>query len=409
MKTLKELYQDIKKKELENGRKLEEETDAYSLDCLLHPKNHAAVIAKNNCTDCNMDHDCQKSCVFDAISKIDGRLYIDPAKCAGCGACIDACKMGNLIENKEIYPLLEVLAEQKKEVYALVAPAFIGQFGEDVTEGKMRSACKSAGFSGMVEVAAFADILTLKEALEFHVNIHKKGDFQLTSCCCPVWIAMIRNVYHELIGHVPGAVSPMIAAGRVVKALHPDAFTVFIGPCMAKKKEAKEEDIADAIDVVLTFEEMNDIFEALGIDPKTETEDIREHSSMAGRIYAKAGGVSEAVKMTAEQLNLENTVEIKAERADGVKNCKELIQRILNGETDANFFEGMACVGGCVGGPKVLIEKESGREYVTQYGKAASYQTPLENPYIREVLERLGFTEIEDFVEHSRLLDRTFS
>ena len=154
---------------------------------------------------------------------------------------------------------------------------------------------------------------------------------------------------------------------------------------------------------------MNDIFEALGIDPKTETEDIREHSSMAGRIYAKAGGVSEAVKMTAEQLNLENTVEIKAERADGVKNCKELIQRILNGETDANFFEGMACVGGCVGGPKVLIEKESGREYVTQYGKAASYQTPLENPYIREVLERLGFTEIEDFVEHSRLLDRTFS
>ena len=265
------------------------------------------------------------------------------------------------------------------------------------------------GFSGMVEVAAFADILTLKEALEFHVNIHNKGDFQLTSCCCPVWIAMIRNVYHELIGHVPGAVSPMIAAGRVVKALHPDAFTVFIGPCMAKKKEAKEEDIADAIDVVLTFEEMNDIFEALGIDPKTETEDIREHSSMAGRIYAKAGGVSEAVKMTAEQLNLENTVEIKAERADGVKNCKELIQRILNGETDANFFEGMACVGGCVGGPKVLIEKESGREYVTQYGKAASYQTPLENPYIREVLERLGFTEIEDFVEHSRLLDRTFS
>lgn len=161
--------------------------------------------------------------------------------------------MGNLIENKEIYPLLEVLAEQKKEVYALVAPAFIGQFGEDVTEGKMRSACKSAGFSGMVEVAAFADILTLKEALEFHVNIHKKGDFQLTSCCCPVWIAMIRNVYHELIGHVPGAVSPMIAAGRARKSTastHLQCLSVLAWP---KKKEAKEEDIADAIDVVSHF------------------------------------------------------------------------------------------------------------------------------------------------------------
>lgn len=87
----------------------------------------------------------------------------------------------------------------------------------------------------MVEAAVFADIVTLKEALEFDTHVKKQGDFQLTSCCCPVWIALIRGIYKDLAPHVPGAVSPIIAAGRVVKKLHPDAVTVFVGPCMAKK------------------------------------------------------------------------------------------------------------------------------------------------------------------------------
>ena len=107
---------------------------------------------------------------------------------------------------------------------------------------------------------------------------------------------MIRNIYQDLVGHVPGAVSPMIAAGRVVKKLHPDAVTVFIGPCMAKKKEAREKDIGDAIDYVLTFQEILDFFEAVNLKPKKMQEDIREHSSRAGRIYARTSGVSEAVR-----------------------------------------------------------------------------------------------------------------
>ena len=80
----------------------------------------------------------------------------------------------------------------------------------------------------MVEVALFADILTLKEALEFDRTIQKKEDFLLTSCCCPIWIAMIRRVYDQLVTHVPGSVSPMVACGRSIKVLDPDAVTVFI-------------------------------------------------------------------------------------------------------------------------------------------------------------------------------------
>ena len=104
--------------------------------------------------------------------------------------------------------------------------------------------------------------------------------------------------------HVPGAVSPMIAAGRATKKLHPDAVTVFLGPCMAKKKEAKEPDIADAVDHVLTFQEVGALFEAAGVRPEEMTEDDKEHSSAAGRIYARTGGVSEAVKRTVAQLKI---------------------------------------------------------------------------------------------------------
>ncbi len=409
MKTLQELYKEIMEQELKSGRELSEQYDNYPMDCLLHPKDYAPVISVGNCDSCGTDSACQNNCIFDAIEKIDGKIYIDPQKCTGCGVCVDVCKMGHLMENREIYPVLETLCDHEKQVYALIAPAFTGQFGEKATPGRLRSAFKKIGFQGMVEVAAFADILTLKEALEFDRHVKEEGDFQLTSCCCPVWIAMIRSFYHDLAGHVPGAVSPMIAAGRVVKKLHPEAVTVFIGPCMAKKKEAAEPDIADAIDYVLTFQETKDFFEAMNINPEDLEEDEREHSSKAGRIYARTSGVSEAVRATTEQLAPEKKIKVKARQADGVKACKELIEKIQKGETDGNFFEGMACSGGCVGGPKALIEKEKGKELVNAYGEKASYQTPLENPYVLELLERLGFLDIMDFLNHSDLLTRDFS
>jgi iron only hydrogenase large subunit-like protein len=290
-----------------------------------------------------------------------------------------------------------------------VAPAFLGQFGEGVTTGKLRAAFKAMGFQGMIEVAVFADLLTLKEALEFDANIKEEQDFQLTSCCCPVWIAMIRNVYGELMPHVPGAVSPMIAAGRVVKKLHPEAVTVFVGPCMAKKKEAREADIADAIDYVLTFQEVQDMFEAAEIHPQLLGEDEKEHSSRAGRIYARTGGVSEAVKETVQQLHPNRPIEVRAEQADGVPACRAMIEKLKQGERTANFYEGMGCKGGCVGGPKIIIDQAKGEENVNRYANEAEYRTPLDNPFVLELLERLGFHTIEDFLEKSDLLVREFA
>lgn len=410
MKTLNELYEQILKE-----KKLPDKGQNYNpvhLDCLLHPEKYAPVIYEKPCTakECSRDNACRASCIFDAIEKGDnGELRINADLCTGCGVCLEACQMKKITFTKDALAAMKAVREKKGQAYALIAPAFSGQFSQDVTPGRLRTAFKALGFTGMVEVALFADILTLKEALEFDEHIKKKGDFQLTSCCCPIWISMIRKIYCELMPHVPGAVSPMIACGRMIKMLHPDAVTVFVGPCMAKKKEAREPDIADAVDYVLTFQEVQDIFDAADIHPEMLEDSQKDHSSRAGRIYARTGGVSEAVRETVNRLSPDRRIRVKAEQADGILACREIIERLRKGVMDANFFEGMGCQGGCVGGPKILIDKEKGRENVELYGKEAMYETPLENPYVLELLKRLGFETVQDLIENSGILERDFS
>ncbi len=408
MKTFQELYEDLLRQKVSVEEPLPKEYDPKHLDCLLHPEEYAPVISTDTCTDC-FERACQKSCIFDAIETgKEGELFINPSRCEGCAACIDACKSNHLAASKDVLPAMRAVRNASGPVYLMVAPAFSGQFRGHVTAGKLRSACKALGFTGMVEVALFADILTLKEALEFERHVREPGDFQLTSCCCPVWIAMIRKRYHELLPHVPGAVSPMVACGRFLKRIHPDAVTIFAGPCLAKKKEAKEPDIADAVDYVLTFQEMQDIFDAAEISLEELPEEEKEHASKAGRLYARTGGVSQAVEEMVRQLSPDGKINVRCEQANGTKECMEMMRRIQNKETDANFFEGMGCVGGCVGGPKAIIDSEKGKRYVDEYAKKSIYQTPLENPYVRKLLEELGFETVEELLEDNTLLTREF-
>lgn len=416
MITFNELYNRLSKASVENRTKDElekirkENFDSHQLDCLLHPDKYAPVwkIGECGCSD-GEGAPCAEKCLFDAIHKDEkGNVVINKDLCVGCAECIDNCKGKKLIESKDILPTLETIRSSKGPVYAMIAPAFIGQFSEEVTPGKLRSAFKEIGFAGMVEVALFADILTLKEALEFDRNILNEQDFQLTSCCCPMWIAMIRRIYSQLIPHVPGAVSPMVACGRSIKILEPDSVTVFIGPCIAKKAEAREADISDAVDHVLTFQEVKDIFDFADIDPANMEDDPRDHSSKAGRIYARTGGVSEAVKSTVDRLNPDRRISVKTKQADGMPACKEMMNALKEGNISANFFEGMGCVGGCVGGPKAILNREEGKKNVDQYGSQAVYPTPIDNPYVIDLLHRLGFDTVESLLENSCIFTRDF-
>lgn len=410
-KNFDELYRDIIKRKISLEEPLPPVYNPKHLECLLHPEEYAPVIPAEECDSCKEAYEraCQNSCIFDAIgTDAKGKLSIHPEKCVGCEACIKACESGKLIAAKDVIPAMKAVREKTGKAYVLIAPAFFGQFQEDVTPGKLRKAFRALGFDGMVEVALFADILTMKEALEFDRQIQSQSDFQLTSCCCPIWIAMIRKVYQELLPHVPGAVSPMIAAGRVIKRLYPDAVTVFVGPCMAKKSEAREEDIADAVDYVLTFQEVQDIFDSADIHPEQLCEEEKNHSSKAGRNYAKTGGVSEAVAETVRQLRPESRLQVLSEQADGVSECRKMLERLQHGETTANFFEGMGCVGGCVGGPKAILDRKEGCRQVERYAEEAVYKTPLENPYVMKMMEWLKLDTVEELLEDEELFVRKF-
>ena len=344
----------VKGKSEEELEKLrQEDFDPHHLDCLLNPEKYPTVWRVGDCN-CSKEEaaNCAGKCLFDALyTDENGNVQVNSKMCVGCAACVERCKAKNLVESRDILPTLDLIHRGGAPVYAIVAPAVISQFSDEVTPGKLRTAFKALGFAGMVEVALFADILTLKEALEFDANILTDQDYQLTSCCCPMWIAMLRRVYQELMPHVPAAVSPMVACGRAIKRLEPGAKVVFIGPCLAKKSEAREPDIADAVDYVLTFQEVRDLFDFADIHPEMMAEDNREHSSTGGRIYARAGGVSQAVQDCVQRLNPGRKIKVHAVQASGVPACKQLLNDLKEGKLDANFLEGMGCAGGAWAAP----------------------------------------------------------
>lgn len=466
MVTLEKLYNSLHEKTVKDV------LDPRQLNCLLEPGGLPPVWRKGPC-DCEEADNarqsgektgkqapCEAVCPFDAISRDDDNNgVIDGQRCTGCGLCLEACacrtrpsaaagprsspKPGeesagksdaepagksaaaqgaepdagllrelksNLAARKDLFPVLELL-QQPAPVYALVAPAFIGQFDGDTDEdsaGRLRAAFKSLGFAGMVEVALFADILTLKEALEFDEAIKNEEDYLLTSCCCPVWLAMIRKKYAHLISHIPPSVSPMIAAGRTIKQLVPEAKTVFVGPCLAKKAEAREPDLAGAIDHVLTFKETAELFREAEITPADFAPDARENTSAGGRIYAVSGGVSQAVRDTLSRLRPGRKIPLKAKQADGVAGCKALLEEVQQGLQGANFIEGMGCNGGCAGGPAVLTARDISRPLITAYSKDAPYETPADNPFVLELLENLGIATVENLRDPDNLFHRKF-
>ncbi|MGI6238752.1 MAG: [Fe-Fe] hydrogenase large subunit C-terminal domain-containing protein [Christensenellales bacterium] len=414
MKTFAELYQQAAALAFSDDpaalERARADYDPDHLDCLLNPQKHPLIIRTGACN-CPPEQraQCASRCPFDAMEVgEDGNIRIDPEACVGCEDCIEGCDRHNLAASTDILAALKAIRSANGLVYALIAPAYLGQFSSAVTPGKLRTAFKEVGFDGMIEVALFADILTLKEALEFDRNIVTEADYQLTSCCCPMWIAMIRKIYHELIPHVPGSVSPMIACARTIKALYPDALTVFIGPCLAKKAEAREKDLKGAVDYVLTFNEVRTVFDLLGIDPATREESEKDHSSRAGRIYARTGGVSEAVRETVKRISPNRGIEVRTRQADGVPACKAMMNDIRAGKGGGNFYEGMGCVGGCVGGPRAITSAQEGTIAVNAYAEGSQYRTPAENPYVMELLDRLGFQDIESLIKHGDIFTRHF-
>lgn len=373
------------------------------------------IVAKiqGPCEHCDTeDCKCKDLCKYEAhMYKRTTGPIIESNKCLSCGSCVTSCDFGALADKIEFIPVIDLLKDPDTKVYATVAPAIVGQFGEDVTMGQLRTALKLMGFEDMIEVALFADILTIKEAFEFSHLVKSEKDFFLTSCCCPVWLNLVKKSYPNIFDHMSPSVSPMIASGRILKTLYKDAKVVFIAPCIAKKGEIKEKDLIGDIDYVLNFRELTEIFHALDIRLQDLPGDEKDQASLGGRLYARTGGVSFSVKTVVNRLEPQRLIKLKAKRVDGVKGCKEILDAISSGkEIHANFIEGMGCNGGCVGGPRTNIDTHQATRLVNEFGEDSLIMTPFDNLNVMKILRQLGIQRIEEIVESetlSKLLTRT--
>ena len=325
--------------------------------------------------------------------------------CIDCGNCIPSCDLGAIADKIEFLPVIELLKNKQHPVFAVVAPSIAGQFGDNVQLGQLRTAFKIMGFDDMIEVSLFADILTIVEALEFNKLVTTQKDIFLTSCCCPVWFNLIKKGYPELVDRMSPSVSPMIASGRILKELYKDAKVVFFAPCIAKKAEMKEKDLVGSIDFVVNFTELAEIFKALEINVSTLPSDEKDQASFVGRLYARTGGVSLSVKSVVNRLEPTRLIKLKAKQVDGVKNLREALNSLKENKEEPhefNFLEGMGCLGGCVGGPRTVIDMESGTRYANQFGEDSVIMTPFDNVNVMKILKQLGISSIEELITNER-------
>lgn len=327
-----------------------------------------------------MERPCAAVCGMDAIGTDEyGRADIDEDKCVGCGMCLTHCPFGAIVDKGQLFQTILAI-KSETPIYAAVAPAVAGQFGNGITMEKLKVALKELGFTDVLDVAVGADLCTIQEAHDYLENVPSELPFLATSCC-PSWSGMAQKLFPELTDCISMALTPMTLTGMVLKEQHPGCKVAFIGPCAAKKIEATRDDIRPYVDFVLTFEEVIGMFDAKNIDPRKAVVDENEHSpgSSAGRNFAVSGGVANAVVQVISRLEPEKEVNIV--NAEGLANCRKLLQAAKSGKYDGYLLEGMGCPGGCVGGAGTMVSLTKGNHAVAKSNKEAPYENPLDSEY----------------------------
>jgi [FeFe] hydrogenase (group B1/B3) len=314
-----------------------------------------------------MERPCVRACGMDAISSDDlGRAQIDYGKCVSCGMCLVNCPFGAISDKSQIFQLILAL-KSGAEVYAAVAPSFVGQFGKELTPEKLRSAMKMLGFKDVALVAVGADLCAREEAEDFLEKVPKEQPFMGTSCC-PSWSVMAKKLYPEFASYISMTLTPMALTGRMIKKEHPDCKVVFIGPCSAKKLEASRKSVKSDIDFVLTYEELMGIFEAKEIDFKNlQEEALLSEATATGRGFAVGGGVAKAVLESVKKVDPE--IQINTMSAQGLAECRKMLDEARTGKYNGYLLEGMGCPGGCIAGAGTLQPVKKSLMAVNQYIK----------------------------------------
>lgn len=346
--------------------------------------NHVAHIDKTKCVECgqcakvcpftaiiNRKRPCQNACKVKAISiNDDNAAAIDNEKCIQCGACVYQCPFGAITDKSYILEVIDLIKKSDNnknyKVYAVVAPSISSQFTY-AKLGQVITGMKELGFFTVIEAALGADMVAQTESQE----LAEKGF--LTSSCCPAFVQYIKSAFPQLLPLVSHNLSPMAALAKYIKSTDPTAKVVFIGPCTAKKAEMKLDGVKEYVDSVMTFEELQALYDSKDIDITTLEEGVLDNASYFGRIFARSGGLSDAVAQAMKEQEID--FDLKPIVCDGIEECRMALLKKSKNVLDANFIEGMACIGGCIGGAGCLTHGEKNKAEVDKYGREALEKT----------------------------------
>ena len=350
---------------------------ACKVKAISFDSDHTAHIDKNKCIECgacakacqfaaiiDRKRPCQVACKAKAISiNEENAASINNQTCTQCGACIYTCPFGAISDKSQILKVIDLLKRKMSnqgELYAILAPAISSQFvyakfGQAVTGLKM------LGFDIVLETALGADMTAMEEAKE----LSEKGF--LTSSCCPAFVNYVKSAFPQFSDQISDTPSPMAMLGKAIKERDPKASVVFIGPCTAKKGEIRNERVKPYIDAVITFEELQALYDSRDSDLVALDETKLDNASYFGRVFARSGGVTEAVAEALKEQGID--FEMKACVCDGIEQCRTALLRKNKNVLDANFIEGMACIGGCINGAGCLSHGEKNRSQIDAFGK----------------------------------------
>ena len=322
-----------------------------------------------NCKDC---YKCVRYCPMKAIRVADGHAEIIDGLCVGCGTCVRMCPQGAKQVADSKGAVTELLASGAQVVLS-VAPSFVASF-TDASAASFAAAAGKLGFSEVFETAEAAQYVA-RRSLE--MVDHCASPAIATSC--PVVVNLVERYYHHLLDHLVPVASPMVTDGRMIKSCKgPDVKVVFAGPCIAKKDEAARAETLGAIDAVLTFEELRDMFEQAGIDPADTTDDTTDdatgdtgvasgHYPGSARLFPLEGGMMATAGVSSEMIGGPDLC------VTGMDNVIALLDN-LHRQKGVRLVEIMACSGGCIEGPGVSSEIDawSKKRMVMEYAQQST-------------------------------------
>lgn len=359
--------------------------DACRFGAITFDRNHVAHIDKTKCKECgscakvcpytaiiSRKRPCENACKIKAIHMNDDKAAaIDNSKCISCGACVYQCPFGAITDKSYILDVIDIIKKSGNnknfKVYAVVAPSISSQFTY-AKLGQVVTGLKELGFHTVVEAALGADMVADAESRE----LVEKGF--LTSSCCPAFVSYIEKSFPTIKPFVSHNLSPMATIAKYIKEHEAPCKVVFIGPCTAKKAEVQKDEVKPWVDVAMTFEELQALFDSKDIDITSLEEGLLDNASYFGRIFARCGGLSDAVAEGIKEHGVTD-FELKPFSCDGIENCRIALLKKSKNILDANFIEGMACTGGCIGGAGCLTHGEKNKKQVDDYGREALEKT----------------------------------